>query len=82
MYADDSTLYMSATTANEITATLKELQSVLEWVASNTLVLSISTTKSIVFGTNNSLSSRPQLSLIMNYLALEHVEETWRYLGL
>lgn len=52
MYADDSTLYMSATTATEMTATLnKELQLVSEWVARNKLTLSISKSKSIVFGT-------------------------------
>jgi hypothetical protein len=45
MYADDSTIYASATPANEVTETLnKELQSVLEWVASNKLVLNISKT--------------------------------------
>ena len=34
MYVDDSTLYMSATTASEITATLnKELHLVSQWVA-------------------------------------------------
>ena len=55
MYADDSTIYASENTANEVTETLnKELQSVLEWVASNKLVLNISKTKSIVFGTNHS----------------------------
>ena len=43
MYADYSTIYVSATTANEVTETLnKELQSVLEWVASIKLVLNIS----------------------------------------
>ena len=58
MYAVDSTIYASATTATEVIETLyKELQSVLEWVASNKLVLNISKTKSIVFGTNHSLSS-------------------------
>jgi hypothetical protein len=71
MYADDSTIYTSVTTANEVTENLnKELQSVLEWVASNKLVLSI------VFGTNNSLNSRPQLNLVMNGVAVEQVEET------
>ena len=55
MYADDSTVYTSVTTTNKVTETLnKELQSVLEWVASNKLVLNISKTKSIVFGTNHS----------------------------
>ena len=73
MYADESTIYA----ANEVTETLnKELQSILEWVASNKLVLNISKTKSIVSGTNNSLSARPQLNLVMNGVAVEQVEET------
>ena len=47
------------TTANEVTEILnKELQSVLELVASNKLVLNISKTKSIVLGTNHSINSR------------------------
>jgi hypothetical protein len=38
MYWDDSTLYTSATTATEMTATLnKELQLVSEWVTRNKL---------------------------------------------
>ena len=45
-------------------------------MASNKLVLNISKTKSIVFGTNHSLSSRPQLNLAMNGVAVEQVEET------
>ena len=52
IYADGSTIYTSATTANEVTESLnQELQSVLEWVASNKLVLNISKTKNIVFAT-------------------------------
>ena len=77
MYADDSTIYASETTANEVTETLnKEFQSVLEWVASHKLVLNISKTKIIVFCTNHSLSSRPQLNQVMNGVADEQVEET------
>ena len=49
MYADDSSIYASASSA-------KVLSSVLEWVASNKLVLSNFKTKSFVFGTNHSLS--------------------------
>ena len=57
IYADDSTLYTSATAATEMTATLnKELQLVSMWVARNKLALNISKTKSIVFGTNHSLN--------------------------
>ena len=52
MYADDSTIYASATTANEVTETLnKELHSVLDWVASVLIIKYC-----IVFGTNNFLS--------------------------
>ena len=36
--------------------------------------MNISKTKSIVFGTNHSLSSRPQLNLVMNGVAVEQVE--------
>ena len=74
MYAADSTIYTSATTANEVTETLnKELLSILEWVASSKLFLNISKTKSIVLGTNHSLNSRPQLNLVMNGVAVEQV---------
>ena len=45
-------------------------------MASNKLVLNISKTKSIVFGPNHSLSSRPQLNLVMNGVSVEQVEET------
>ena len=75
MYPDDSTIYASATTANEVTKTINK-ESLLEWVASNKLVLNISKTKSIVFDKNNSLSTRPQQNLVMNGVAVEQVEET------
>jgi hypothetical protein len=69
MYADDLTLYTSATTETEMTATLnKELHLVSKWVARNKLVLNIYKTKSIVFGTNHSLNPKPQLHLLMNLL--------------
>ena len=48
----------------------------MERVNRNTLVLIISKTKNIVFGTNQSLSSRPQINLGMNGVAVEQVEET------
>ena len=43
------------------------------WTIVNT---SISKTKSIVFGSNHTLCSRPQLNLVMNGVAVEQVEET------
>jgi hypothetical protein len=52
MYADDSTLCTSATTATEMTAKLnKELQFGPECVARNKLVLNISKTKSVMVKT-------------------------------
>ena len=48
----------------------------MEWVASNKLVLNISETKIIVFDTCNSLSSRPQLNLVMYGVGVEQVEKT------
>ena len=75
MYADDSTLYTSATTVTEMTATLnKELQLVSEWDARNKLALNISKTKSIVFGTKHSLNPKPQLNLVINNVEIEKVE--------
>ena len=73
---DDSTLFMSATTATDITATFKELQLVSEWTARNKLVLNISKTKSIVFGTKHSLNHKPQLNLLINNVEIEQVEMT------
>ena len=76
-YADDSTLYTSATTTTEMTATLnKELQLVSEWVARNMLILNISKTKSTVFGAYHSLNPKPQLHLVMNNVEVEQVEVT------
>lgn len=74
IYANDSTLYTSATTATETFN--KELQLVSEWVARNKLVLNISKTKSSVFGTNHSLNPKPQLHLVMNNVEIEQVEVT------
>ena len=74
MYADDSTLHTSVTTATEMTATLnKELQLVSECVAKNKLFLKMSKTKSIVFGTNHSLNPNPQLNLVINNVEIDQV---------
>ena len=62
MYACDSTLYMSAHKARELTGILnKVLQSVSEWVIINKQVLNTSKTKSIVFGSKHSLKPEPLL---------------------
>ena len=65
---------MSVTTATEITATRnKELQLVSEWVARNKLVLNVSKTKSIVFGTNYSLNTKSQLNPVINNVEIEQL---------
>ena len=77
MYVDESTLYTQAAIATAMTATLcKEQQLVSEWVARNKLVLNISKTKSIVFGTNHSLKPKPQRNLVINIVETEQVEVT------
>jgi hypothetical protein len=45
-------------------------------VARNKLVLNIKKTKSIVFGTNHSLNTKPQLNLAINNVENEQVEVT------
>ena len=77
MYVDYSTLYMSANTVSEITATLnKELQLVSQWVSRNTFVLNISKTKILVFGANHSLKPKPQLNTVINEVEIEQVVVT------
>jgi hypothetical protein len=76
IYVADSTLYMSAPNASELTEILtKELQSVSEWVINNKLVLNTSKTKSIVFGSKHSLSAKPQLEMYIKAVTIEQVEE-------
>ena len=75
MYADDSTLYMSATTATEITATFnKELQLISEWVARNKLVLNIS--KNLKHCIWDKSFTKPHLNLVMNNKEIEQAEMT------
>lgn len=52
MYPDDSTMYSAASAYNEFPNVLnKELRTVSEWVNVNKLVLTISKTKCVLFGT-------------------------------
>lgn len=54
MYADDTTLYLPATSIEKIFADLdEELQLVVKWVRNNKMVLILTKTKSIVFGSNS-----------------------------
>ena len=69
-------MYACVSIATEMTVTLnKELQLVSEWVTRNKLVQNISKTKSIIFGTNHSLNSKPQLNLVMNMMASKRMAD-------
>lgn len=68
---------MAQSTADELESVLnKELQSVVEWVTANKLVLNVSKTKSIVFGTKNLLMNESNLSLYVKDVIVEQVQET------
>ena len=70
-YAEDSTIYASAIKLMKSLKPLtKSCSLFLDWVASNKLVLNISKSKNIVFGTNHSLNYRPQLNLLMKGVAV------------
>ena len=74
MFADDPSLYVSVHMVEEITSDPnKELHMVFKWISDNKLVPKISNTKSIVFGTKHTLSSKPSLNLVLNNVAVEQV---------
>lgn len=56
LYADDTTLYLPATSIDKLSVDLdEELQSVVKWVQNNEMVLNLAKTKSTVFGFNSKL---------------------------
>lgn len=60
MHADDSTMY-SATSAHALIDVLSnELRTVSEWVGMKQIMLNISKTKCIVFGSRNMLAGDPR----------------------
>lgn len=76
IYADDTTVYMAEPTTEELERVLnRELQSVVDWITNNKLVLNVSKTKSIEFGTNHCLRKEPRLKLYVNDAAVEQVQE-------
>ena len=77
MYADDSTIYSSQSTVQELEIVLmEELKSVIEWVTNNKLVLNISKTKSIIFGTRYMLLNEPRLNIVVKDINVAQVQET------
>lgn len=73
MYADDSTMYCAANSSDELGEVISnELERVYEWITVNKLVLNISKTKSILFGSRHKLATKPKLEL---YVAKEPIEQ-------
>lgn len=57
MYADDSTLYYTAAICAELNQLLSsELSIIHNWIKTNKLILNISKTNAIIFGSNHSSS--------------------------
>lgn len=77
LYADDATLFCASTMITELKQKLQsELNAITNWVKLNKLVLNISKTKCIVFGTKNALAKPCDLNLIMNASCIEQVTHT------
>lgn len=77
LYADDSTLYYAASSIKELNQVLsKELDLVYEWVTCNRLVLNVSKTKGMVFGTRHGLAKDPQLDLKVAQEPVQQVTKT------
>lgn len=77
MHADDSSMYTSTRTTNELDTVLNsELQAVVEWVKRNKLVLNVLKTTCILFGSSHIISSDPQLNIRINDISINQVQET------
>lgn len=62
MFADDTTLYYAAPTCSELNQVLScEISKLYNWIKTNKLVLNISKTMSIIFGSKYRLSDNPKL---------------------
>ncbi len=76
MYADDCTLHKSADSIKELNDMLQsDLESVSDWVDKNKLVLNVSKTESILFGSKHALQNELPLALSVKGMALEQVHE-------
>lgn len=77
MNGDDTTVYTSAKTPAELTQSLNVVLGAIErWLKQNKLVLDISKTKTIVFGSDYTLSHDPVFNLCMYNKQTEQVKET------
>ena len=81
LYADDTALYTSAKTQIEIKLTLQiELTIVCEWLKANKLTLNSNKTKYVIFGTRQTLTTKPDLNLKVGNDQIDRVT-SMKYLG-
>lgn len=82
MFADDSTLYYAAPTCSEINQVLScEISKLYNWIKTNKLVLNISKTVSIIFGSKYRLSDNPKINIQVNGQNVQQVKKV-KLLGL
>lgn len=77
IYADDSTLYASERTVDQLNNILnKEMTLVTQWISANRLVINIKKTKCMLVGSNIFLNTTPTFNLLSGDTLIEQVEET------
>jgi len=82
MFADDSTLYYAAPTCSELNQVLSsEISKLYNWIKTNKLVLNISKTASIIFGSKHRLADNPKIEIQVNGQNVQHVKKV-KLLGL
>ncbi len=78
LYADDSTLYYAAATCSELNQVLtRELYFIYDWVKPNKLVLNISKTVCMLFGSNHSLKTDHKLDQPMQQVRRTKLLGLW-----
>ena len=82
LYADDTVLFCSAKTTNELKQKLNsDLQNLSRWFGANRLTLNTSEFKFMVFGSNAKLVKLQNINLLINNNPLNRVD-SFMYLGI
>ena len=82
LYADDTLLYYSSTSANDITKYVNEdLNLISQWLADNLLTLNCTKSKFLLFGSSSRLKSFTNISVFVSDHQLTG-ERTIKYLGI
>ena len=82
LYADDTLLYYSSTSANDINKYVNEdLNLISQWLADNLLTLNCTKSKFLLFGSSSRLKSFTNISIFVNDHQLTR-ERTIKYLGI